>query len=156
MKFKPFNIKPDFIKKYWFPDSNFKMKKYKTNSWFSNLKYEIEPVKFKIKNKNKNPIKIKITHNAELIIIYPTIKQKNIILKWLDAYRCVYNIGIYFTRTKKSPYNFYKLRKKTNSYIKNNKFIMESNIPVHIRDQALNDVCKAYKSALENFTPMKI
>jgi len=75
--------------------------------------------------------------------------QKFIILKWFESARLVYNTTVYYFRHNKLC-SFYTARKEVKKilpeYIKefNNKYY----VPCLIIDNAINDVCKAYKSSI--------
>ncbi len=93
---------------------------------------------------------IKLSHNQRLII-----------QKWFSIYRWCYNKTIKFIRQRnqfeansKKTYSFYTLRKLVkDSFTQNEKLkIKNSKIPTHTLDNAIRDVCKAYKTA---FTLLK-
>ena len=111
--------------------------------------------------------KVSVTNDAskdilrcEKISIKLSRNQRLIIQKWFAIYRWCYNKTIKFIRHKdqfedgKNIYSFYTLRKLIkSSFTKNEKQrIKKSKIPVHTLDNAIRDVCKAYKTA---FTLLK-
>ena len=84
------------------------------------------------------------------IRIYPNQNQKKIFKNWIGASRYVYNRALSATKNGEKN-NFYKLR---NKYVikKNNPIVedWETETPKDIRAEAINDMTKAYKTALTN------
>lgn len=89
---------------------------------------------------------------SEKIRIHFDAEQRHIIEGWFKYYKKVYNIAIE-QATKYKEYNFIKLR---DNYVKPiykqlySRQIKEFGIPAHTLDNAINDVCKAYKTAKAN------
>jgi IS605 OrfB family transposase len=79
-----------------------------------------------------------------------TPNQRNIILAWFSLYKTIYNIAIEIANREK-VYNFIKLRALIKPYYKKYEGkIKDFGIPVHTLDNAIKDVCKAYKTAKTN------
>lgn len=144
-----------YFKKFWIPSDNIldiiDIDKSLDNTWFSSIVRESM-------NKNEylvdNLSKIDYSDNqlrCKKIELFPTKKQKKILNNWSNIYRYYYNQTIKYTK-RHNIYNFYKLRsmikKNTNKDIKYK--INKSKIPSHTIDNAIHDVCKAFKSAIEN------
>lgn len=84
----------------------------------------------------------------ELIV---TDYQKNILLKWFEISRIVYNITVAYLR--KNKFIGFKtirpiIKNKFNNHIKN--LIIKYKVPVHVIDNSINDVIKAYNSNFAN------
>lgn len=123
-----------------------------TNSWFdiSQLNYDQDP----------KPIFINTdTIRSRPIIIYPTPKQRTILLQWNEVYRQVYNITVKYLKTNKVD-SMPKIRPKIDEIIFRNKnlssFSNASGIPKHTRDNAINDCLKAYKTCFANLRAKNI
>ena len=119
-----------------------------TNSWF-----DIEDIDYNILDKNKFTSELIDINKDEFIKsnqikLNPTKEQKYLILKWMEASRIIYNLTIYYFRKNKFA-SFITVRpiikKLFNLRLLN--YINRYNVPVHIIDNSINDVCKAYKSA---------
>ncbi len=88
---------------------------------------------------------------SKTIFVYFNDAQKTIIHRWFEFYRIVYNATVKFLR-------FYPNEKKILSNLRNKikdilkpgilSLIKQYKFPSHFRDQAINDVCKSYKSSL--------
>jgi putative transposase len=95
-----------------------------------------------------------VKYKCRKVYLLPTLKQRKILIKWMDVYIQMYNHTLkffkqnYYNKTKVSL-NFQKVRTKYMKDIKND-LCNKSNIPVHILDGAIKDACTAYKSALTN------
>ena len=91
--------------------------------------------------------------------IFPTKEQQKILKVWMGASRFIYNKILSFLKeqyktTKKNNFNLKFLRSKfinNDNYQIENKWLLD--IPYDIRDEALRDLLKNYKS---NFEKMKI
>jgi IS605 OrfB family transposase len=110
------------------------------------------------KRKKKEKMEVNITSMRSYpIIIYPTNKQKHIILNWFEIYRQVYNLTVSYLKTNKIQ-SFYKMRTIIDNRINNLSglsgllgLIKKYKITKQTRDNAINDCLKAYKSALANY-----
>lgn len=75
--------------------------------------------------------------------------QKQILLKWFESARLVYNAAVYYFRNNKLC-SFFTARREIKKilpdYIKD--FNEKYYVPCLIIDNAINDVCKAYKSTI--------
>lgn len=141
----------------WIPNYTNKHNVVDLNSWFkSNKDVNIENNNISLKNDTNNTL-----FKCRKYIIYPNKDQKSILLEWMNIYNYVYNQTIkYFCKNIhnkiKNSTSLINNRKNIKNIIKNNlsmnKRIYESEnkIPEHTIDNAINDVCKAYKSALSN------
>ena len=94
---------------------------------------------------------------SELIRVYPTDEQRQILNKWFAVYRWAYNMAIKYYRShrpgKKNYVSFITIRKiLTERYkVKIDKYIKDTGIPKHTIDNAFKDVVTAYKSAFSNY-----
>ncbi len=124
-----------------------------SNSWFSikesNKFRKINSLKFK-----DDKISTKIIKCKKLIIL-PTIEQKKILLKFMNAYRLMYNRTIKLMRSnwknnKKTSTNFKYIR---TYLLKNEKNAIryQYNVPSHMLDGAIKLACASYKSAFSNY-----
>lgn len=137
---------------YKLPLNELSFTKIDSNSWFD---INISRIN---NNKIVSNLPIKDTGNKNFIRtkkikIYFTNKQKNIVNKWFDIYRYMYNQTLYYIKTHRE-FNYYKLRSIMKNSI-NNKMkeeIKKSKIPSHTIDYAIKDVVSAFKS---NFTKLK-
>lgn len=136
--------------KYFIPKL-IKYNTYKTNSWFeikeynySNINIEdtIIPKWFYPENNDK-------ILRAKQVYFYPNIKQRYILLNWLELSRIIYNLTVKFLRKNKLQ-SFIKIRPLIKNIFSNSlkKLIKKYNLPAHIADNSINDVIKAYKSAI--------
>lgn len=124
-----------------------------TNTWFQSSHYSCsQDNKFlvnDIKDKNKN----KDITRCNKIEIFPTKKQKKILIIWSDIYRYYYNQTVKYFRSNKLT-NFYKIRKIIKDRVNKNTSFMKKkkkyNVPSHTIDNAIHDVTKAYTSAFAN------
>jgi IS605 OrfB family transposase len=145
-------IKVKKKKDIWYPHKNYVPTDLNTNSWYNHLNCKSILEYPKIINNT-------IINNTEIIrcdkiIIYPNSNQKEILLKWFEHYRKMYNCAIkyirkqiYLNNNDKKIYSFYTLR----NLLKNDKQkLLLDKIPSHTLDNAINDVCKAYKTAFSN------
>ncbi|AYV77780.1 MAG: transposase [Edafosvirus sp.] len=161
-KYNKFIFDRQLADQFWLPiDDNFYATlNIPTDSWFDLSKTNTNSPTVIQFNKNKQ--KDIFVTRTQKIKVFPTPYQKNILLDWITAYRYMYNATITYTRKHEinddkervKLYNFNKLRKIVNDIVKNNKqmydWIKIIKIPQHTLDNAINDVCKAFKSALTN------
>lgn len=151
-KRKKININDIQKSKYFLPlinDDNI-INNIKSNSWF-----DIKESNYNLKLENiisTNLIDIK-QHNfikSQQIKLTTTNEQKYILLKWIEASRIIYNLTVYYFNKNKFI-SFQKVRPIIKSLFNKQliKFINKYNLPVHIIDNSINDVCKAYKSNYE-------
>jgi putative transposase len=118
----------------------------KTDSWFD----------MDMMNCNQ-PCKVKlartITIRSKPIHLYPTVKQRKILLEWNEIYRQVYNLTVGYLKTNKIE-SFITIRKIIDGIISTNRNLTDSckkfGIPKHTRDNAIKDCLKAYKTAFAN------
>jgi IS605 OrfB family transposase len=150
---KPPDIYTSIRNNLWIPDDKFI--NIESHSWF-NIKEQIStngiPYKFNLGHYNGSNNVIR----AKRIEIYPSIEQKKILDQWFECYRKMYNETLklikhrYFHNNNDNILNFKHLRtnylKETRNKIKGN-----SKIPIHTLDNAIKDVCIAYKSAISNY-----
>jgi putative transposase len=87
------------------------------------------------------------------IKLYPTTSQRKILQNWINVYRFVYNKALSDIRNNNAKIDCYELRNK-HVTMKNNLSIkdFEKNVPKVIRQEAIRDLCKAYKTC---FSQMK-
>ncbi len=126
-----------------FPYSNFSMSKYKT-------------VIIETDENLLRCCKVKLTLSH---------KQRLILRRWFELYRFTYNKTIklirkqgYYKSSEKNKISFYSLRKhvKDSFTIEQKQHIKNSKIPMHTLDNAIRDVCKAYKTAFTLLKKKKI
>jgi len=100
-----------------------------------------------------------VTQKSKQVRIFPTKKQKHKLLIWMDIYRQTYNLTLKYLKmlkfTKVNHKGFKKTRPIIDNLIKTNHKILDtifikSGMVKHIRDEAINDVFKAYKTAQAN------
>lgn len=151
-----FNL-PDLINKYSnkIPLNelfNIKLTQRETNSWFDIKDKNIDG-KFISCNPSHIEHADKVT-KCHKITILPTPNQKNILLKWFEAYRLMYNKTISLIRKLKfngndSSFDFKRLR--THFLMDDKKIIINKyNIQSHILDGAIKLACTSHKSAISN------
>ena len=92
--------------------------------------------------------KVKIKHKTLKIKIYPTNKQKKIIKKWSNTFRCVANNTIEKREKDKCPNNFFDLRNKlvTAKNISDD-MKWQLKVPKEVRANAVKEVVSNYKTA---------
>lgn len=83
------------------------------------------------------------------IIIKPTKSQRNILYTWFNIYRFIYNYTVSFTRQNINK-SFISLRKDVKASFTNRQRYYIQSCPVHIIDEAIHDVVKAYKTCKSN------
>lgn len=155
--------KSDIINsKYYLPNKEISTENININTWFGitkNVYKNIEPVS-KINIKSEEYIQTK------QIKLNTTNDQKYLLLKWLEAARIIYNKTVTYIDKKEKEYNLKKEENKKNKikkeYLHFTKirpiikqtfkkdflnYIKKYNMPVHIMDNAIHDVIKAYKSS---------
>jgi IS605 OrfB family transposase len=140
------------------PDFGFQYQDTKTHSWF-NCKEFNHSNQFDFDIKDNSP-SIDKSLRSRCITLFPNKKQKKVLLEWIRIYRYVYNLTLRHTKSieyqnkelKKSDCNFRKLRTfiRDNFNVEVKKWIKRSKIPSHTIDNAISDVCKAYKTACAN------
>lgn len=134
------------------PDKGFQWER-PTNSWF-----DITQMNKSTQNKKLRLINSK-TIRSFPIKLYPTDKQKNILLWWNEIYRQVYNITISYLKQNKCQ-SFISMRKIIDKKIQQNKNLTNLytkwRIPKHTRDNAIKDCLKAYKTAFSNLRKKNI
>ena len=131
-----------------------------TDSWFDieQTNYTDNTKQFDAKLKKKH---VKSTIKCDKIKMYPTPKQRKILISWMNSYIKMYNETIsffkrYYTKHNKVMCNWYTVRTTHLRHIK--KKIIEtsginqckSNIYAHILDLAIKQACASYKSCLTN------
>jgi transposase len=87
----------------WNPN-DLKEEQIKTNSWFSMLKHK-ETLGIVEKNKNTYDYETdelaEVKYKCKKKMILPSLKQKEILLKWMEAYRIMYNETVKLIKTKR-------------------------------------------------------
>lgn len=136
-------------------------KNIKTDSWFNiTEKYTTNTKNFNLQlDKNISDI----SHISRKIKFFPTTRQKNILLKWMDSYIDMYNATIRLFKEKRFNRQTISLQwqRVRTDYLKNIKqnIINDSQLPCyntntkvnsHVLDGAIKEVCKNYKSCLTN------
>jgi len=96
---------------------------------------------------------------CEKIFLCPKLKERNILLSWLDAYRIVYNMTVLLSK-KDNKLSKYDARKQIKEQISNNEYLSKLfkkiKVPVHTLDNAVFDVLKARKTAFANLKAKNI
>jgi IS605 OrfB family transposase len=145
----------------WLPLKMKPIKEYKTDSWFNASEYKSNKIN-DILDVNIEKSKEKVI-KCDVITIYPTKKQKQLLNNWFKYYVVMYNetiklfkrarrLNIKLTlnwktiRTKYLKYRRNKIQKK--SQMKN--FKQNTKIAIHILDFAIQSACASYKSCLTN------
>ena len=132
-----------------------------SHSWFDIKEHTIydDLNDFNIKQNEQQLLKINDKSiNSIQIKIYPTKKQKEILIIWMNAFIKMYNETLRFIKHNKNiKINFYDLRKNHLYEMKKNiekETILNGNsktkICTHILDEAIDLVCASYKSAHTN------
>jgi IS605 OrfB family transposase len=136
--------------KLWIPQNENKTSNnIESNSWFDIKEcYKKQEIDNKIENNSEISFM-----KCKKIKLYPTQKQRNILLTWLELYRISYNYTI--TELKTNPiFNFIKIRPIIRQKLQENQYlnglIENSKIPKHTLYQAMSDVIKAYKTSFAN------
>lgn len=116
-------------------------------SWFD-LESKIYNLHDKVNIENKVIDVIKITTSKNIKLNFNKI-QKQILLKWFESARLAYNTTIYYFKHNKLC-SFYTARKEVKKMLPEyiNSFNEKYYVPCLIIDNAINDVCKAYKSTI--------
>ena len=116
-------------------------------SWFD-LETKVYTLADKLSIENKVIEEIKITTSKNIKLTFNKI-QKQILLKWFESARLAYNATIYYFKHNKLC-SFFTVRREVKKifpeYI--NLFNEKYYVPCLIIDNAINDVCKAYKSTI--------
>jgi len=140
----------------WYPKDDYIEKNIDTHSWFD-IKQQKSIHKYEKLNFNDTPTDHEHVIRMHRINLYPNGRQKEILLKWIELYRQMYNETINFINTNKYycvEQNMYKLlnfNDLRDIHLKNDKKkLTQAKIPSHTLDGAIKDVCKAYKSAFAN------
>lgn len=137
---------------YWLPlDDNLTntdcfLQNKPSNSWFPIYYYKSKcPSNLKLNTDVNSPNQIIRYKKIEL---FPNLKQQKVIKRFLDLYRLVYNKTVTYIRTHDdSPKtDFYKLRKIVKPILDE---YIKKQLPEHLIDQSIHDVCKAYKTCFE-------
>ena len=94
---------------------------------------------------------------SQAIRLKPNRKQRQILYKWFDLYRWMYNEAIAYIKCG-APKSFYKLRKVLFDELtsKQLSMIKKSKVPRHTLDNAIHDVIKAYKSGFANLAARNV
>ena len=153
-------IPPDkiFKSKKWIPVINKNYRKVRQTALLNEYRH-INKYKRDKRGVKKQTVLNTNTQKSKQIHLFPTDVQKQKILIWMEIYRQTYNITLNYI--KKLEYNdehrqsFQKTRPIVDSLIKNKHNILtdlytSSEMTKHIRDEAINDVFKAYKTAIAN------
>ena len=147
--------------KYWLPNNHNKIN-VNSDSWFdikeiiSPTKNEIIDVKLKIKKINK-------LIKCEKIKIYPTKKQRKILLIWMHAYVKMYNDTLKIIKNRKREKKKTILNWKTlrTTHLKDKKTLIikstkgkslkyKSQVNSHVLDGAIHDACSKVKTCITN------
>jgi len=150
-----------YSKNLYLPPNNGKKINLQTNSWF-NMNQTIYKNVPKYDTSMKKPSD-DIIIKCEKIKIYPTIKQKDILISWMNCYIKMYNETIsifkrYRMRKKNLTRNCKKIRTyhmkyKKEKIIKNSqllKYNSSTKVNSHVLDYAIKQACSNYKSCLTN------
>lgn len=121
----------------------------KSNSWFTITSKHAIKMPYQHINSETNFIRCK------QVKLNPTLKQRNLLLAWLDAYRITYNITVkYLKKHCNITFSKYNLRSIIKQEIANNAYLKtlfkNIKVPVHTLDNAIFDVIKARKVAFSN------
>lgn len=116
-------------------------------SWFDIESYEYDEGSNQRANAKRNEISNELIRSIQIKIMF-TNEQMKVINEWIELARIIYNITVKYFRKNKLC-GFIRVRPLikqlfTSSLLKR---IKESNIPVHVIDNTIHDVCKAYKSS---------
>lgn len=138
-------------KKLWYPDIGDVKKKVNTNSWFTS-KIQKSKIKYPKLFCDRTNSDLNLLTRTNMIRIFPNENQKNILLKWFELYRLMYNKTIHFMNInhhfhiENDNISFNTLR---DYWLKGDKLrLLKNGVPSHTLDNAIKDVCKAYKTAL--------
>ena len=135
--------------KYFIPNEEIdKFTKSQLNlSWFD-LETKIYNIVDKVNIENKSIDDIDIITSKNIKLTFNKI-QKQILLKWFESARLVYNATIYYFKNNKLC-SFFTARREVKKSLPDyiNLFNKKYYVPVLIIDNAINDVCKAFKSTI--------
>lgn len=148
-KFKPgskIDTKSIIDSNYFIPHFNSNWTDIRTNNWFDIKENNYE---------SKNILKTKLDNKDNSILRAKHIKlnlnkiQKTKINCWLEVSRIVYNLTVKYFRYNTLT-SFQRVRPIIKQLFSRNllNLINRFNIPVHIIDNSINDVIKAYKSSI--------
>lgn len=147
-KYLNFRIDKEQIKKskFFIPELKCSINNIKNNSWF-----DINKIEYNSNNyfcKNINPANLESVKICKQIQIYPNEKQKELIKKWMEIARIVYNLTVSYLRKSKIE-SFYNIRKKIHELYSDNikSLIQKYKVPCTVLDNAIHDVIKAYKTS---------
>ncbi|AFX93238.1 putative transposase [Megavirus courdo11] len=148
-------------KSSWIPEKNINYINLKTNSWFDILKTS--------RKINKDYNKIVCTPDVlrcEKIRIYPTDKQRDILHKWFNLHRKMYNVTTKFLENKlwkndvfvkKNISKYVNFRILRTKYLKSDKEkLCKHKVNKHLLDQAISRCVAMYKSAITNYKKKNI
>ena len=121
----------------------------KSNSWFTITSKHAIKMPYQHINSETNFIRCK------QVKLNPTLKQRNLLIAWLEAYRITYNITVkYLKKHCNITFSKYNLRSIIKQEIANNAYLKTLfktiKVPVHTLDNAIFDVIKARKVAFAN------
>jgi len=115
-------------------------------SWFNLESTLYNNIDFKPNDINIKESKITTSKNIKLSL---TKVQRQILLKWFESARLVYNFTVYYFRHHKVC-SFFTARKEIKKILPDyiNLFNQKYYVPCLIIDNAIHDVCKAYTSII--------
>jgi transposase len=145
MKRKKLNLidKDKYPSKYFIPENLQNIKRYKFSC------FDIE--EFDYLNNQKLSQEVKVNNEVlrcEQIKLTVTPLQKNILLSWIESARLIYTITVKYLRSRKDLISFFKLRPIIKTLFTNTFKEKIKDLPVHIIDNSIKDVLKAYKTSI--------
>lgn len=156
------NIIKENNESIWTPSLNIKFKNIKTNSWFD-FRHHKSKIEQEFTFMDEDNECVNSLYKCKKVDLILTIKQKNIINRWFDAYQIMYNKTLEFIkktydRDGKLILNARNIRSKflkeerhniyNNSQLEN--YDNDVRIKCHMLDYAIKLACANYKSALSN------
>ena len=143
----------EYSPRFWLP-SNEPIINVNSNSWFNIQEKNSNHLNNKFNAKLPIP-RTKMIRYAEKIRIYPTKKQRRILLNWMNSYIRMYNEALRFIKRrrimKKSTITNWKImRTKHLKDIKANIIKKSAKVNAHVLDGAIQDVCSHLKSCITN------
>lgn len=157
-------IEPQYIldSTLWRPDNSEYNFEYDVQSW-----YDIQSINSKCTQKrNNHNVKTELIRSKQ-VILYPTQQQRDILLRWNEIYRQVYNLTVNYI--KNIPPNNKGIRKIPSKLdmreiilpliyqnINLKTEINATSFPIQSLTQALNDCLKAYKTGFSNLRNKRI
>lgn len=139
------DLQQKILKTNYFKPNNKPCDKFNKLGWFDIKTYNYKTNKPKIENKFDE---YKIYQRAKQIKLYPTVEQKKKLDEWIEISRLIYNMTVKYFKTNK-VISFKSVRPIIHKLYPESlkQRIKLAEMPKHVENNAISDVCKAYKSS---------